>query len=45
MKKRIRLAYEKTDDELPDFLTKAVAKKLVSDVLSKLGVVNMYAPA
>lgn len=45
VKKRIRLAYEKTDDELADFLTKAVAEKLVSDVLSKLGVVNVYAPA
>ena len=39
------LAYASTVDQIVDFLIKAVCRKQVNDVLSKLGIVNIYAPS
>lgn len=37
------LSYTSRVDQIVDFLTKAISRKQLNDVMSKLGMVNIYA--
>ena len=39
------LSYINTDEQMADFLKKPVGAKQLNDVLFKLGIVNIHAPA
>lgn len=41
--KAIQLELTSTQNQIVDFLTKAVTKKQLCDISSKLGIVNIYA--
>lgn len=43
--KEIKPKYMNMDEQLEDFLLKAVPRSKLSDALSKLGIVDIYAPA
>lgn len=44
-KKKIQLEHASMKDQIADFLTNAMIKKQLYDVLSKLDIVNVYLPA
>lgn len=43
LKRKTILACTSRGDKIADFLTKAISRKELSDVLSNLGIINIYA--